>query len=610
MKLYPHFLSIFLLQPFLLFCAAEEIPKIKKSSKSWESRIRLQEEEVFHFEQKTFFTIQTDAYNRSLEKVLHPILHGCAEDQQGVIEKSLSTAYDTCSHLVNGEPGKAWERLKKQGGALTTLKMIAGGIVGQFAGQQAERVLFHGNFYGTEEMGECSGSESLNDLHQAERGIEKNYPHWDQKTMCPNGISGCPRIGAYSKKLLTAMNLFFNNIEEYERERGRDYFNKDDCTRIFTFLGDVKAIICTTNLMNAIINKNSSVSNDEQLKNYVKVIYYLVALPTKLHDPERDWKHNRTDIDDLISFLPSTQKREVYDYMRKLLDRSKDPHYGHQEGDSSINLLLSVPTGTGKTRLGKRLPKLLGFNPIIMKLEELKEGQSRSFNSLTDLLEDAPLSGLEKKLLCLNTTKNKALTPCNPVCFIDEIDEDRNYSICELKDQFDQFKRIYLPSLGIEIPGFLNCIFTTNNSKLLKDPALISRFMQIRFPRMTPEKKIEILHKTVEKKLRQPRYRQLRNSSAEIKELIEQLVRFDNNINIRILLDNVDSVINFVETDSFVSRGDDWLLPPEDRSAETRETFDQLLVRKFSNLNLDVSDDETLSESSELSSSSSSSSGY
>lgn len=613
MKLHLHLLSIFLLQSFLLFCAADEIPKIKKSANLWEARSTLNKEmatigqserkETPNLEQKTLFTSRMNKYNRTLNKIFHPILHGCAEDQQGILIKSFDTARETCSFLLDGEPGKAWERLKKQGGTLSTLKMVAGGIVGQLAGQEVERVLFHGNFYDVEETGESSGNASLNDLQQAERGVKKRYPNWDQKTMCPSGILGCSRLGTYSKNILVAINRFFKNIKEYEETRQHDYFNKDDCTRIFTFLRDTKAMICGTNLLNAIANKNGSMANDEQLKDYERIIFYLVKLPTKLHDPERAWRRNHAEIDDLLSFLPPAQRREMYDYMRKLLDRSKDPHYGHQEGDSSINLLLSGPTGTGKTFVGKKLPKLLGFNPIIMKLEELKEGQDRSFNSLADLLEGTQLSGLEKKLLHLNDTKDKPLMPCNTICFIDEIDEDRNYSICELKDQFDQFKRIYLPSLGIEIPGFLNCIFTTNNSELLKDPALISRFMQVRFPPMTPEKKIGILNKTVEKKLRQPRYSELRKHSVEIDRLVERLVRFDDNINIRILIDNVDSIINFVETDNFVKRGDSWLLPPEDRMLNTRETFDELLTRKFGDLNLDTSD-----EKSDLSSSSSSSS--
>lgn len=543
-------------------------------------------------EPKTFFAKQVVAHNEKLEDIFHPILHGCAEDQRNCFVKMRDEAKEIGCSLVEGDLNKAFNQIKDKTEASNTLKRLIGGMVSHKFGPHAEEILFHSQFY------DCggassSGSASLDALHRAAKNIQETFPHWDRNHSCAKGILHCPRLDNSSKNALRTMNLFFDNIEEYEKSRKHDYFTEQDAKRIFSFLNETSAKICSLNLMHAIGNeKHAAPNNDEQLKHYITVINHLVALPTKMHNPDPYWCKHQNEIDDLLSLLPPAQRSNINDYMVKLTHDAENVDYGHRAGDSGVNLLLAGTSGTGKTFIGNKLAPLLGFNLILTTMGELRRGQEQSYTDLQSLVyayasnKEEPLSGLETQLLRSDSEKKRSLTPLNPICFIDEVDEDRIYSISELKKQHDQYKRIYFPTLGIEIPGFLNCTFTTNNTELFRDPALIARFIQVVLPPMTFERKMIILKKIMQEKL-VGQFSHLADRSAILEERLIKFVEFDKNINIRILIDNISNVIHFTERDDLVKLGKTYRLAPEDRDPQTSENFDQFLERKLSALNRD-----------------------
>jgi len=557
-----------------------------------------QKNSSFH-NNKSRFGKESRKLQTRLGAILHPVLHGCAENQ----EKFFDSLKQATNALGKGDYSKAWEEAKKNTAAYQSLKVVGGSIVRKYVGKEAGRVLLDSGFYnesGDSPSSYGKGSRSLEALNAAKKEVKKRISHWDEKKICPEGFLHCRKLGHTSKTILTSMQAFFRNIKSAEDLAVENFFSTADTNRVFSFLDTIVRRICEENILSAITNEGSFAPDDSQLKPHLKVVNLLLSIPTKMHDTEKHWRKNKNKIDELLDFLPLEQQRNLYtSYMRKIQERSQDPKYGHHDGNSSINLLLSGPTGTGKTFVGKKLPQLLGFNPIIVSLDELRSGQEASYNELKDLIDYPEISGFEKKILLLNKKKKEGLMPLNPIIFVDEIDEDRNYSISELKDQFDQFKKIYLPSLGINIPGFMNCIFTTNNERFLKNPALISRFTEIKFPPMEANKKTTILLKSLNEKLAQ--FPKLKEQYGEVyfKNLVHQAVSFDKCINIRILMDNVDSIIYFVDTQNKLKNGDDYLVPAEDRN-KTPESYDEFLQRTFGGLDFGDTSDSDSDSSSDL----------
>ncbi len=552
---------------------------------------------------QSHFYIESHKLRTRVDAILHPVLHGCAEKQEGFFDSLKKTASKTSDALSKGNYSKAWEETRNNSSIWSTLKTVAGSVISKYAGKEAERVLFHGGFYNDDSesssSSESSGSMSLEALNAAEEEIKNRFPDWNEKSKCPEGILKCHKLGHNSKTILTFMYAFFDNIKKYEERTGKDFFSHADTNRTFAFLSNTATRICEENILFAITSKNSSAPNDIQLKPYSKVMNYLVAIPTEMHDPTEYMRKNSKEIAEKTEFLPlKPQRRKIYTYMGTLADRAREKDYGHKKGDSSTNLLFSGPTGTGKTFLGKQLPELLGFPPMVITLEELQRGQESSSNELEDLVDDPEISGLETKILVLDRIKKKSRMPLNPIGFIDELDTDRKSSISELKDRFDQFKKIYLPSLGLTIPGFLNCIFTSNNESLFTDPALISRFLEIRFLKMPQDKKAKILLKAINERVSSRPELQKDYEDGRFEELTQKAVDFDKRINIRIFLDNVHSIISFVDTQNKLASGHDYdyLVPVEDRSSEP-EPYEEFLQRTFGGLNLgDFSDSDSESD--------------
>lgn len=549
---------------------------------------------------KTYFYIESYKLQKKINTILHPVLHGCAEKKVGFFEEMKKSASEAGSALYNGDVAGAWEKAKSNSGFWNTLKTVAGGVIGNYAGKETERVLFHGGFYNDSGEGPSTsnGSLSLQVLHAAEEEIKEKFPDWNQKKQCPEGILNCLKLGHNSKNILASMYAFFSNIRTYEEKRKKPFFSQEESNRVFMFLSNLVNRICEENILFAVTNKSSSAPDDKTLKPYLKIVNYLVALPTEFHDITEHWKKNRNEIDELLSFLPLEQRRNLYDYMKKLAGRAKDPLYGHRSGDSSINLLFSGDSGTGKTFVGSKLPELLGFTRIVLTFDELRRGQETSFNELDDLVEGANISGMETKILRLIKGAHKGIGSLNTLTFVDEIDEDRNYSVSELKEQFDQFKKMHFPSLGLSVPGFMNCIFTTNNKKLLKNPALISRFIEIQFPRMTEEKKAQILFKFLQSKMENFPELQQHYDENYFKYIVDRIVNFDKRINIRILIDNIDSILYFLDAQEKVKAGETFFVPVEDRTEEP-ESLDEFLKRTLGNIRLEhFQDDESSDEES------------
>lgn len=514
-----------------------------------------------------------------LKIVLHPLLHGFGEKGQKGL---LGTFKDGAKEAYSGNYKKAWEKTSQDAGLWQVSKTVIGGVVGKYAGKEAERVLFHGGFY---DRGSAapSGSSSMEALLQLEGELRNRFPGWSE-SQCREGILKCPQLGFHSKLFLKKLDQFILNIEEYYVRTGYEFFDKKDVQRIMQFVDQSVTRICEENVKGLFSGSKDSrpAVNDDVLKPYCKIMDYLLSVPIEMHDIESWWEKNSQKIDEHLAFLPcETQQRDLYDYMLKILNRSKDKSYGHCDGDSGIHLLFSGDTGTGKTFVGKNLPPLLGFSSVVMTLEQFKDGQQMLHSEIEDLI-DEDLSGLEQSLLRLDKQKNKSLSFLNQIIFIDEIDEDRIHSVSDLKDMFDQFKRIYLPGLGLHLPGFLNCIFTTNNKKLLKDPALISRFTQIVFPLMEVDRKYAILLIYLGKKLSQ--YSTLLNhyKRYEIEKRVLEAASFKNGkINIRVLIANLDSILNHLDLKQKVDQGKKFLIPFHDRQYGM-ESYPQFLDRKFS----------------------------
>ncbi len=540
---------------------------------------------------RSYFNTEAINLQRRIGNILHPVLHGCAEDKDGGICAKIGESFkilgSSIKDFFSGNFNSAYNKLKGDKGLWESLKNTTAAIVGATFGAGVERVLFNTGFYGSSGTSESNGHKSLQVILDAEQNIQKHFPNWNAKKQCPHGIFGCPKLGNHSKQLLIAMHALFGNIADYEDRTGHDYFQDNDETdRLLIFLSKLVTRICEENIVYAAASKGAAPPDDKELIPYLKITHNLVALPTELHQIRASWKKNKDAIDKLLSILPLKEQRELYDYMRTLMLRAEDPSYAHKSGDASTHLLFAGPSGSGKTYVALKILELLDFPIMKITLDELREGQNVSYIDLDDLAdEDEKLSGIETKMLRLKKDKKRGISSLNPVMFIDELDEDRNYTVSDLKDQLDQFKKLYLPSLGLTLPGFLYCMFTTNNTKLVKDPALMGRFVQVLFPEMPIKKKIEILFPALQAKVEH--YPELKEKHDDLffKNRVEKYVKFNPAINLRILMANIDSVIAHALTHIKVKQGDDFLVPTADRENKL-ETFKEFLERKFTGLDL------------------------
>lgn len=526
-----------------------------------------EQRDAIALEGKTPFFIEAYKQKKRLE-FLHAVVHGCAEPKQkALFERMFFTGIESLGEFLDGDWTKAYQIAKKDKDLWQTCKAIAGGVIGKYVGESAERALFGIGFYDApDDATDRSGSLSLEALHEAEENIRERFPQWNEATMCPAGIGKCPRMGAYGKSCIESMDAFFDNITEYEERTQCSYFDDKDRAKVFTFVQDLMTRICGENIFAAMANKNATAPNDQILKGHLKVMNYLRALPIHMHDIEPHWEKNNEKIEQLLDFLPDDALKRIYDYMGTLMARAQDPHYGQRKGDAGKHLLFSGPTGSSKTYSGEELPKLLGYMPMRASLVQLIDCVECSDASLEDLV-DGELSDIEKTLLILDPETKKPRAPLNPVVLLDEgmgknYIKKRNISNSDVKYVTDQFKRFRLPRLGLNIPGYLNLILTNNAKDPLRDPALISRITQIFFPRMTPEKKEQILYTAFEDRLQSHPYLHKKYSDEHFKMLVRRAVAFNDRVNIRLLLDNVDTLVNYEHLEHQVHQeGKKWLRP-------------------------------------------------
>lgn len=519
---------------------------------------------------------------RKLLRVVHPLLHGSAEMHKkglfGDLKAIISTAGE---RFWSGDTAGAFNAIKGNQEIWNQAKGAVSSVLNRWLGSGIDEFLFGENFHKSTHG--SSGPSTIQALLDAENGVEKEFPNWNKKKTCPCGILKCPKLGANSKALLTGIECFFNNIIEYEKTRGRPFFTEEEeIDRLMIFLNSLTQRICQENVVFAALNKEGGVTDDKELKPYIHVVNYLIAIPTKVHNVGKYYKKNIQEIDKLLSCLHPNEQRELYEYIGVLIAKSEDPDYGYNKGDAGIHMLFSGATGTGKTFIAMNILRLLGFPLIKVTMKELQEGQDKSYNDIESLIDSDRLSGIETKLLRLRSGRKRGIGRLNHVLFTDEAESGKKYSITALKDQFDQFKKWHLPSLDITLPAFLCCIFTSNVTELIScDLAMRARFRHVMFSEMDPEKKIEILASALIEKIKYKPHLVAMWNRGDFNGILRKYVTFDiKRANLRVLLANIDSVIFYFEREIRAAAGEIYLLPPSERFG-SRETFEEFLKRLF-----------------------------
>lgn len=537
---------------------------------------------------QTYFSTQTARLKRTVNDAFHPILHGCAEPLiEGYFDQFKNKMAKTGSLIYSGNFSDA---LKEIGNGITSsvakkaLKTAAIGCIEKYS-KTLSSTLFRSGVYNddndaTSGDDKHTGVASLQAMLDADQDPTKTFSNWRPTTMCPEGICKCTKLGINSKAVLIAMNRFIDHINSYEGEKRLPFFSTNaETDRIVSILLTVMKRLAELNIKSILTTKESQPADDKELIPCLQMVEKLVAIPTGSHNIAACWKKNQTAIDKLLSTLPLHEQDELYEYMRVLVSRATNQNYGYKPGDSSTNLLFAGPSGSGKTFTAKEIIRLLGFPVITMTLDEILSHPS--CEPADRLIDKGKISELEKKLLCLRPDKQSGISSIHPIIFIDEIDEDRTYTISDLKEKFDQFQHLRLISIGVTIPGFLNCIFTTNNTTLVKnDPALAGRFIQINFPPMPVDSKINILFNNISPKFKSNLVLKQKYDDTKIRDIVKKYVKFNSETNLRILLAHVDGIVSHFDTEARASKETAYLVPPSRRNGQL-ETLDEFLLRKL-----------------------------
>lgn len=500
---------------------------------------------------ESYFSQQSRGLQLRIYEVLHPLLHVLNQD-------SLAKSVDSVgASLCRGEFSSAWsevkktygsyswERIKRENLIWSTLKNAVSGLT--------IKLPFASFALGVNgDIAAGSVDATLELMNKAAGEIKDAFPDFDIDETCPGGIGSCPMVGQYSKKIITQIEAFLRNIATYEVNNGHQYFLKGDTQKVFKFLADVVVQICEESILTQ-ASEGASVPDDkERFKPYLKVVNYLVGLPTECHNVQRYYELNMDKLKRLFSPLPLEAQRELHGFIRVLASHKTDPQYGHAEGTSSTNLIFMGPSGTGKTYTGRKLIELLGFHEININFRDLLECLGASASPMEYLTSDDKAPVLEQ-MLQLDEGGKRGVACLNQVVFVDEVDRDRIYSASEIKEAFDQFRRIRFGELnGIEIPGLLFCIFTTNNTEPFGvDDAAQARFKIVQFPPMPLEVKRRLLYECIFSKLcSNEQYARLKNEYDFLK-VTQEIVAYNGSKSIRELLVVADNIILFFIPDDF-----------------------------------------------------------
>lgn len=521
------------------------------------------------------------------------MLHGCAEPlPEDYLNKLINNISKTAEHTKKCFKGNLgnWDnwknmlwQLKKTldtSGITGGVKVLALGAIGIKYPSVIKAASLAARLYTYEkdDAPSASGSSSQAAIRKVEKGESIDFVSpWNPAEQCSNDIKECNLLGPNSIKILHAISSIVNNINKYEEERGCSYFRtENDVSRILAILNCAIMRICDLNLK-ATLSKQ--ICDDKELLPTLEVLNSLIALPTKCHDIEAKQIENIAEIDRILSRFCQERQDGFFDYIAVLSARAKNILYGHDEKDAATHLFLAGPTCSGKSFFVEHILPLLGFSVIKMTVKEWL--QATSTESVEKLLRSGNLSPLEKKLLCFAPGKANESCSLIPIIMFDEMDKDCGYSESRLKEKLCQFRRLYFPALGIEVPCFLHCIFTSNNPDLFKnDPALQSRVVQMDFPEYSlPEQKDIILSK-LEQKFYQSPYLYGQFSIEHLAEIVNNYVEFDPESNLRDRLANLDYIPSFFETQIRVQNGEKHLVPPSRRNGPQR-TFQEFLASIF-----------------------------
>ncbi len=530
---------------------------------------------------QTYFGKTAAELRNQLIYVLHPVMHRAAEQKDDILsalkeaggsafagdpQKSLSTLWSNPSVRNNLINNVVW------GAKLGARGLVKNGIKKVFGKDGLKVVDRSGIFDYADYVSEDTrpkGSNSMACLDFTADEGRLAFKEWHSNPSCTKGVHECPLLGHNSRGIIKKMNAFFDHISSYEKKVGEKYFPDKEVDEVANFFKEVNYRLFDENILHAIAgpDEQSTIANDRDIKPLIKILDYLLALPTKMHNPKAHVEKNKAKIEKLISILPTAQQKDIWSIIDKIIFRAENPSFGQSAADAAIYLVLKGKTATGKTHTGTHLLQHLGYSLIQLTFDEAREGQEKAASGLKQLSYDdkVELSGLGKKLLKLNKSGKPSVT-LNQICFVDETDEDnQGYNESDIKRQFDNFKRIYFPALGLSAPGRLGFFFTTNNKELFTKPTLLTRFTQLLFPPMKQEIKEEILYDNIIKTLE--RYPQL-SSKYDFKKIINILVLLAPKINVKILLKNADDVIVYFKAQH------------EGRS-RFNETFAELVLRKF-----------------------------
>ncbi len=533
---------------------------------------------------KTYFGGMTTELRDCLETVLHPVMHRAAESKDdilsalkqaggnawaGDLRKSVSMLNQNPTIRNNLINNVVWgAKIGFRGLVKNGIKKVFGKDGLKVADRSGIFQYVDYDFVGEQRRPKGSNSMTCLDLTAAEG--RKAFQDWHKKPSCTKSIHECPLLGHNSRTIMNKMNAFFAHIDEYEKRVGSNYFLNEEVDEVASFFKEVNYRLFEENILHAITgsDEQSGAANDKELKPLIKVLNYLLALPTEMHNPKKHVEKNEDAIKKIISILPEKEQRRIWDTIDMLCFRAENPSFGQSETDSAEYLVFKGKTATGKTYAGTNLLKLLGYTPIQLTFDEAQEGQGNGAVDLKQLAynDKAKLSGFGEKMLKLNK-KGKPISTLNQMCFIDEADEDSaNYNVSRLKDQFKNCARPVFPGLGgLSFPGRPGFIFTTNNKKLFTNAAFISRFKQLVFPAMQPESKEKILYDTINEKL-EP-YPQL-SSKYDFKKIVNALVLLAPDVNIKVLKLNADNVIVHFKSKF-------------EGTARFKETFAEFIQRRF-----------------------------
>lgn len=542
---------------------------------------------------KSDFYLQTNFLQDTINLFFHPILHGHAEQiPEGTLEKVLKALEKglelfqknkrtkaikaVFSDLIDTANPKALTDLVIEG-----LNIYIARTYSSTAALTARKTLEKAARYIPIPTPDKQVQGSSSD--QAMRDIKDNKKptllrSWHPESECPQGIEHCPRLGRYSKMILTAMSTFIHRIKKYESEKRLPYFQDPrDIHHILTILNTTISNIYDTNIKSAL---NNQACDDKRLKNTLSIVEFLSRLPITFYNINEKLNENLAEIDRLFKEYTHDVRYAFFSWFRVLKTKSAQPHDSHTNKQtnkqSGINFVLVGPTGVGKSHIAREACRLLGITVIEMTLKDLLASSSRK-QSVQELLESGSLTPLENELSNLKKESSSLLI----LIYVDEASPDHGITDSDLKRHLCQFKELFLPSLRIHLPTHLNLVMTCNRTSFLQnDPAVADRFIVLSFDELTPEAKIDRLLPKVTELLQSNALLKDTSKDLDFKKITTEYVHFDPSLNMRLLESRLYCIADYFTQKHEKDAGNWHLFAPEDRNTG-QITFQEFLARTF-----------------------------